>query len=232
MFRFLARRRPTTSPCTFHELDSLDSPWGQQALTIYLEAFPEAEREPLDDLRAERLAPSTPQAEHHFRIMVDESGDVLGLSIFSTVHGHYMAFLRYLAVHPSARNRGFGRLLLNDALHTVRADGWKHAGYPYLGLVFEVERPSEAETDTERIVRERRIGWYMRNGARLYPTVDLTTPPVSPDQPPVSYHLMFRTAVPKRIVGRMLHRMMVESVLVHGYGVAPDSRYVRRAMAE
>ncbi|MBK9124859.1 MAG: GNAT family N-acetyltransferase [Chloroflexi bacterium] len=156
---------------------------------------------------------------------------MIGLSIFSTVHEHYMAFLRYLAVHASARNRGLGRHLLNDALQTVRADGWAHAGYPYLGLVFEVERPGEAETDAERTIRERRIGWYVRNGARLYPNVDLTTPPVSPDQPPVSYHLMFRAAVPKRMVGRTLRRMMVESVLVHGYGAAPDSRYVQRAMA-
>ena len=44
----------------------------------------------------------------------------------------------------------------------------------YLGIVYEVEAPEKAASEEERILRERRIGFYLRNGGcmtRVYSRV-------------------------------------------------------------
>lgn len=231
MLGFLQRfYQQPSPPGSFHELSTLDSDWGQQALAIYNEAFPVEEREPLDELTATVNSRETGEQTHHFRVMVDADGQVAGISIFTVTHPQYMAFLRFIAVRSDLRSRGLGRAMLRDVVREVRRDGRRRVGYPYLGVVFEVERPAEAHDESEYHLRERRIRWYRRNGAKVIPHVDLVTPPVTPDQPPMRYHMMFVTAVPKVMPGSRLRRMMVESVLVAGYGEPAESWHIRRTL--
>lgn len=233
MFDLIKRLRRTPSEITFHELTDLDSEWGRQALAIYEASFPVDERETLDDLRETVIHRQTNEEVHHFRVMVGADDSVLGITIFTTVHAQYMAFLRFIAVREDMRSQGLGRDLLRDAVRKVRRDGYRRTRwYPYLGIVFEVERPLMAADSEERKLRERRIHWYRRNGGRLFADVDLVTPPNAPGLPPMHYHLMFIRGVPKRIVGDIFQRMMVETVLISGYGEGEDSPYVRRALGQ
>lgn len=213
----------------FEELDRLDSGHGQQAVWIYERSFPADEREPLARLEAERTKRDEADQEHHFRIMLDDD-DVVGISVFTTIDETYMGFLRYIAMHEKARNGGLGRLLLADVLHTIWLDGRRRAGFPYIGVAFEVERPADAPNHDQASLRDRRIQWYKRNGARLDPKARLLTPPVSDGQPAMPYHLMFCPAVPKIMLGRGPRRLMVKSILEYGYEVDPESVYVRRAL--
>jgi GNAT superfamily N-acetyltransferase len=229
MFNFFKRREAQPS-ITFHELTDLSSDWGQQALAIYENAFPIEERETLDSLTDTVTHAQTPTETHHFRVLVGADGHVQGIAIFTTVHAEYMAFLRFIAIHADLRSQGYGRWLLRDVVQQVKRDGVRRTGFPYLGVVLEVERPGEATNPDEQQIRERRIGWYRRNGAKLFADVDLITPPAASDLPPMHYHVMFVPAVPKRMMSWWLRRMIVNSILVAGYGETDASWYVRHAM--
>jgi GNAT superfamily N-acetyltransferase len=230
MFNFFKRHQAAPPDVTFHELTDLNSAWGQQALAIYENAFPIEERETLDSLTDTVTHAETRAETHHFRVMLGADAQVQGIAIFTTVHAQYMAFLRFIAIHAELRSQGYGRWLLRDVVQQVKRDGVRRSGFPYLGVVLEVERPGEAANADDKAIRERRIGWYRRNGAKLFADVDLITPPAAHDLPPMHYHVMFVSAVPKRMMSWWLRRMIVNSILVSGYGEAEESWYVRHAM--
>lgn len=68
-------------PVQFYELGDFNSLHGQEAIAIYMQSFPEEERDPLEEIAADLHKPETPEAIHHFRIMV-EDGQVIGIAIF------------------------------------------------------------------------------------------------------------------------------------------------------
>lgn len=229
--KFLNRLfRKTPSHLNFHELNSLDTDWGQQALAIYEEAFPLEERESTEELAETIHNPHEEDKRHHFRIMVDATGEVIGISLLTTVHSNYMSFLRFFAIRHDMRSKGYGRYLLDDTKATVRQDGWEYAGYPYLGIALEVEHPDEATNPEEFDIRQRRIAWYQRNGVRLIPDTRLITPPANMEYVSMHYLLMFATVVPKIARGNRLRRMMVETILLGGYGETPDSPYLKQSL--
>lgn len=162
--------------------------------------------------------------------MIDASEDVVGISIFSTIDATYMGFLRYIATDERTRNRGHGKLILADVLRTIWQDGKRRAGFPYVGVAFEVERPEDASNVDEASLRERRIQWYKRNGGRMDANTRLLVPPVCEGQPQMTYHLMFCPAVPKIMRGRGPRKLMVKSILEYGYEADPDSVFVRTAL--
>jgi hypothetical protein len=120
--------------------------------------------------------------------------------------------------------------LLKDALRQLRIDGRRATGWPYLGLILEVEPPEAAENEEDRALRERRIKSYQRNGAVMLENLDYVAPPVSPGQPSLPFHLMVLRAVPKYGMQRWLRPKAVTALLVEGYGEDPESWFVRHAL--
>jgi GNAT superfamily N-acetyltransferase len=217
------------TPADIRAIHDLDTPLGREALAIYEQAFPEAERDPAADIAAS-LANANPAVEvAHFHALV-EQGEVVGFSYLSTYNQYYLGYLKFIAVRADLRGKRYGPLLLQDALQQLRADGKRATGWPYLGLVLEVERPETADNDQDRRLRERRIQFYRRNGAVMLEGVDYVAPPVASGQPSLPFHLMVLRAVPKYGMQRWLGPRAVKALVVEGYGEDPDSWFVRHAL--
>jgi GNAT superfamily N-acetyltransferase len=91
--------------------------------------------------------------------------------------------LWYLAVSERLRGHGAGSNLYLEILNRVRNEFPSAAG-----LVFEVERPDQAQTAELGALAERRIRFYQRNGALLLEGVHYVQ--CTGWQPEVAMHLM------------------------------------------
>jgi GNAT superfamily N-acetyltransferase len=223
---FRLQRAPTAD---IRAIADLDAPLGREALVIYEQAFPEAERDSVENIAAS-LKNADPETNvSHFRVLVDE-GAVVGFTYFSSYKEYYLGYLKFIAVRAELRGKRYGPLLLQDAIRQLRAAGRRATGWPYLGLVLEVERPETAENEQDRAIRERRIRFYQRNGAVMIDNLDYVAPPVAPGQPSLPFHLMVLRAVPKYGMQRWLRPQAVTALLVEGYGEDPDSWFVRHAL--
>lgn len=212
------------------ELTDLHNALAAEALNLYQTAFPEAEREPLDELEETVAAPTGAGYRHHFQAVI-EDGRVTGIAIFTSFEAQRMGFLRFLAVDEHLRGHGLGAALLHQVVTQVYADGVLLSGQPYLGLCLEVERPETAVTPDELSIRQRRIGFYRRNGGSVMEHIDLVAPPNAPHLPPMPYHLMFLPTPACPIVTPQHEIAMAETILVQGYGVSGDDVYFQHAVA-
>jgi GNAT superfamily N-acetyltransferase len=218
-----------TLTADIRSVTDLDTPVGQQVIRIYEQSFPDAERDPLEDIAAS-LRNADPDVEvTHLRALVEQD-EVVGFTLFASYKDYYLGYLKFIAVRADIRGKGYGPLLLQDAIQQLRADGRRATGWPYLGLVLEVERPETAESEEDRQLRERRIQFYRRNGALMFDDVDYVAPPVAPGQPSLPFHLMFLRAVHKYGMQYWLRQKAVQALLVEGYGANPDSWFVRHAL--
>jgi GNAT superfamily N-acetyltransferase len=217
------------SAADFRSITDLDTPLGQQVIRIYKQSFPEAERDPLDDIAA-NLRNADPDVELTRLRALIEQDEVVGFTLFASYKDYYLGYLKFIAVRADIRGKGYGPILLQDAIQQLRADGRRATGWPYLGLVLEVERPETAESEADRRLRERRIQFYRRNGALMFDDVDYVAPPVAPGQPSLPFHLMFLRAVHKYGMQHWLRQKAVHALLVEGYGENPDSWFVRHAL--
>ncbi|GIL11737.1 MAG: hypothetical protein BroJett038_04570 [Chloroflexota bacterium] len=227
LFRFLKPRRLVNAD--IRDVSDLDTPLGREVLAIYEQAFPEVERDPVENIAASLKNPDPDTDMTRLRALAEENR-VVGFTYFSTYKDYYLGFLKFIAVRQDIRGKGYGPLLLQDAIQQVRADGRRATGWPYLGLVLEVERPETAESDQDRQLRERRIQFYRRNGAVMIEGTDYIAPPVALGQPPLPFHLMVLRAVPKYGMQRWLRKNAVKALLMEGYGEDPDSWFVRHAL--
>src|SRR5947207_883358 len=79
--RFLRlQRAPDTDIRAITDLDTLP---GREALAIYEQAFPEAERDPVEHIAAALGNPDPETEVSHFRVLLDQ-GAVVGFSHFSS----------------------------------------------------------------------------------------------------------------------------------------------------
>lgn len=128
-----------------------------EAYALYLEAFPKAERKPLELL--ERLAL---EGKQELLAIADETpdGEIFAGLAFNLVESagtvspgeKETAILDYFAISPKLRGGGYGSRALKLLLE-------RFAGKTY---IFEVERRDEKAPNAKE--RERRIAFYLRNG--------------------------------------------------------------------
>jgi len=217
------------------ELGSTQTHLVKQALWIYAESFPAEERISAEELlRAvrQREQDSGPaDATFHFMVALEDES-VLGIAIFSYYKPARMGFIPYFAVHPRRRSGGLGARIYAQIIATVAADARLYGEPAPLGVSFEVERPDLARDAADAQLRRRRIGFYQRNGAVEVPHLALVAPPLGPNLPEMAYAILLHPlagwASPP---GRAAITAVVATVLGHGYGLAPESPYYRRALA-
>jgi GNAT superfamily N-acetyltransferase len=226
-FRWLKPLRQTA--VDIRDVTDLHSIAGQQVVAIYEQSFPESERDPVENIAASLSTPAIGPEVTHLRALV-ENNIVAGFTYFSSYQEHYLGFLKFIAIREDIRGKGYGSILLQDAIKQLRADGVRATGWPYLGLILEVERPETADNKQDRQLRERRIQFYQRNGAALIEGIDYIAPPVADGQPSIPFHLMVMRAVPKYGMQRWLRQRAVKALLVEGYGEDPESWFVQHAL--
>ena len=176
------------------------------ARAIYEASFPPSLRAPWSDLVHHRT-------DERFVVLVDDEGAegdaaTVGITLIRRLGDTGMAFVRYLAVDPTRRDRGFGSQLVAHLREALRGDG--------IGvLLLDVEKPVGAHAEEDR----RRIAFYERCGLAL-----LDVPDYAPPE-----HGETGEIVPLLLMGEVLDdgapltgaRLdeAVRAVLLHRYGV-------------
>jgi GNAT superfamily N-acetyltransferase len=220
----------TSITADIRDITDLDTPLGQQVIQIYEQSFPEVERDPIDVIAQNLRNPNPDEEVNHIRAFIDDGGVVVGFSYFSSYRAYSLGYLQFIAVREGIRGKGYGPILLRDAVRQIEIDGIKATGWPYLGLVLEVERPDMAANDDERQLRERRINFYQRNGATMVEQVDFIAPPLAPGEACLSFHLMLLRCVNKAGMNRWLRQKAIKALLIEGYGENADSWFVNHAL--
>lgn len=95
---------------------------------------------------------------HHWLALIESGQRLAGLGLWQSLPESSTAYLWYLAVQPELRGGGLGAALYQSILHSALES--------HRLLVFEVEMPELAPEAAGRRLRERRIEFYRRQGAR------------------------------------------------------------------
>lgn len=85
----------------------------------------------------------------------DKSGKLLAYAGLLHSPGVDSMLLDYLAVEPEYRGAGLGSQFMKELAAACDTGG----------IIIECDSPAQAKTADERKIRERRIGFYLRNGA-------------------------------------------------------------------
>jgi hypothetical protein len=157
--------------------DELTPDQQDQVAGIYAQAFPPELRVSF----AELVAPSPTG----LMLVAVDGSEPVGFAASMLIGQTGWTFLRYYAISAARRRRGVGlrfwRLLLTDL---------ESAGCP-ARIVFEVEDPRQAATDpAERGVRDARIAFWERCGARLLPVDGYVMPDLAGLSAPEPMRLM------------------------------------------
>ncbi len=131
---------------------------GEQALAqiraIYTTSFPPSEREAWADIRAGIVAGTA------LLYTAQEADIIVAFALVNPLSGTRVFLLGYIAVAPECRSRGYGSLLLRYLATDLRV------AYNADGLLLEVEPPDQGP-QAERLIRQRRLGFYQQHGARV-----------------------------------------------------------------
>jgi GNAT superfamily N-acetyltransferase len=195
----------------------------QQFAAIYEASFPPEER---DDTQSQLTKLHGGRKDCYLAV---DGNDLLGFALVSYFTDFPAGFLEYLAVDPAARNAGTGSRILDylrqDLASSERPD--------VEGIIFEVDRPEDANDDAERQLRERRIGFYQRAGAALVAGSGNYHAPSAVDDGMLYYLLMWLPVIPgaPQPTGERL-RACVAAIFAEGYGLGPDNPLVRELAAD
>jgi GNAT superfamily N-acetyltransferase len=135
-----------------------DSSWWE----IYEEAFPLTEREP-SQVIVNSLVMGVGLA-----VAVRANDSTIAIATTQLLKDPPAIFLVYLATTKNLRGRGCGGELLEYAWKTGRRT-LSDSGYSTIGLVAEVDAPDQSDSMEEKRIRERRIAFFSRHGAKLLP---------------------------------------------------------------
>lgn len=150
----------------FRVLRDITSPVFSEVVSMYNELFPANERQPLE-VFAERIVSGKTEL-----ILAERDRQLQGFALWWNLDQSDFALLDYLAVRKDLHGGGIGSQLL----HITAA---KAAQYGK-DLVIEAERPGEGANWQER---EKRIRFYMRQGAFVLKGVRYVLPPLDGSHP-------------------------------------------------
>lgn len=200
-------RLPIHFDCPSGTVLERDAAWW----AIYDEAFPDSEREPrqviLDSIRdGVGLA---------VRARLD--GATVGLATVHLLRCPPTVFLVYLAIARHLRGHSLGGSLLEEAWE-VGCRRLTEQGLTAGGMIWEVDDPAGAATETERRQRERRVAFFARHRGR-----GLSRPYLQPPLHgtlPIPMRLMYRPAAETNPPDASTIEMLVRAMYFEKYGAA------------
>ncbi|MCD8116545.1 MAG: GNAT family N-acetyltransferase [Oscillospiraceae bacterium] len=114
--------------------------------------FPRGERRPLFAMKRLQRA-GRYNCYGYYR-----DNDLAAYACYVLAQNDSYALLDYFAVVPALRGHGIGSAFLQDLQKTVSAK---------YGVFIEAESPCSAKSEQEKSLRERRIRFYLSNGAEM-----------------------------------------------------------------
>jgi GNAT superfamily N-acetyltransferase len=164
-----------------HRITSLDDPWLLPWLELYETAFLPHERVLvaglLMQIRDQSLGNNYPA---YFSAWIGADDEFKGMAYYEM--DREIGLLWYLAIDPRWRNLGLGADFYRALLKDVQKQGGRM-------LLFEVEIPAEIQEPEQRLLAERRIRFYQRQGAFLLDGISYKQY-VGSHQPLTPMHLM------------------------------------------
>lgn len=132
---------------TFQPIYSLNDAYSADVIDLYLDAFPEVERKPVEAI----FDHINKKRSDVFALTIDDK--FMGLLIL--LKNKAAVMIEYLAVHANARGLGIGSRVLEELR--------KRIDQP---IYLEIEDPNN--TDAEDLLqRQRRLSFYQQNGFHL-----------------------------------------------------------------
>jgi hypothetical protein len=203
--------------------------------------FPEYSRYVSDlPVCALQYSPAHPATVDHLWI-IEKAGKPIGLRLFHYIHTRNVGYGAFIGLVESERDQGISSWLVKQTLAQLCADARSFGRSSLPGYVIEVDPVSTAEDEVERIVRERRLAFHLRNHAYLL-DVDYIEPPAIQGMDifnaaelasvnPTPMQLAFYPVQPgtRLTVPELIN--VIEALYIDSYRLEPDSWYVRRAIA-
>lgn len=114
--------------------------------------FPADERKPVSSIN--RMAEEGVYAG--YGLYRENDSELLCYAFFTALPGHRNILLDYFAVMEQYRSEGIGSYFLKKMKHSLPDCD---------GILIETENPEYAKDESERLIRDKRISFYERNGA-------------------------------------------------------------------
>jgi GNAT superfamily N-acetyltransferase len=142
----------------------------KEAMGIYLQAFPDNERQPADKIKS--------RVEHGYYslIIAKRNKSVAGFSLLFPFIDLNFGLLDYMAVQKEQQGFGIGSKLFDKTFELLRQD------IPTSFLLLEVEDPAFGDP-LEKDTRFRRVKFYRKLGAKAVTNFRYLMPPLSGNSP-------------------------------------------------
>lgn len=203
-----------TAPPQFDIVRDTTSPEFAAAMAIYLEAFPAAERHPVETIR-QRVAAG--RSELHIARSADQ---VAFMALLWPLAGTDFILLDYLATAPRFRGSGIATRFMEHMRARVTLQE--------KNLVMEVEDPASGDNREER---RRRFELYRHLGARALEGVQYLLPPLQGGKP-TDMILMLFPGPPQNVIGGDLVRQLITRIYAELYGRGADDALLKRSLAQ
>ncbi len=188
---------------TLTRLTELDPRQVTQLVAIYEDSFPPEERTDL----ANHLDWIADGSRWLYAALRDDT--VIGFALFVPHVALNIHLLEFLAVSRTARNGGLGGILLDHVAQKIDGD-----------IILEVESDDEGDK-AERVMRQRRIGFYQRHGAKLITAVPYYSIPRSDGLGTIAMKLMWLSPRGADIPRAKALRECVIGIYLKSYGLDP-----------
>lgn len=152
---------PTNSPIEFKLIQNIDHPDVEKAIVLYEQSFPSQERMNLSELKLDIQSQAAQLWVGYYQ------QEFALMSILYPLPSHDFILLTYLATVPQLRNIKIGSQFLNYLIDLVHQTSKT--------LVLEVEHPEFGDNPE---LKQRRIGFYQRLGAKTLKNLIYLLPPL------------------------------------------------------
>ncbi|MGW6280052.1 GNAT family N-acetyltransferase [Kribbella sp. NPDC055071] len=184
----------------------------EAARRIYVDGFPQRQREPFDELLA-----AVRSGDELGWVQLDNDVPT-GIAFARLLTSVDWLFLEYYAIDRSIRSRGYGTALWHSMLDAA----------PVRRVILEVEEPDEAGDSEERIIRQRRIAFYERLGAELVENVEYVVPDLTGSGTEELRLMWLDPARPK--LDRSELRRLLPALYCEGYELPRDHHLLAAAL--
>lgn len=227
-----------TGGITIRSVDGPDSPHLPTAVRLFRDLFPSyAAYIPFIEACAEARSPRFP-AMHNHLWLVERSSTPIGVRLFCYLHRRDLGYGVFIGVQTPYRSAGLGSWLVQQTKLQLALDAQAYDRPEPLGYFVEVDRAEDANSEMERLIRQRRLNFQLRNGAVLLP-VDYLEPPLppaadttgrSPAPAPRPMHLVFHPTGGHRSLTRSQLLDLLNGIYSDVYQLPATAPLVRQVM--
>lgn len=155
-----------------------------------------------------------------------DGSEPVGFAALRLLGSVQWSFLRYFAIARERQSQGVGRQFWRLLNRSLNAEAWPAQ------IVFEVEDPGEAAgDDAERVIRQRRIDFWIACGARQLPAPAYVLPDYTGSGFTEPMLLMAGSSQMTPLVEGDQLRSLILAIYTDRYGLLPNDPLVLRALA-